>query len=276
MQTIDFHVHCFPDDLAPRAIERIVTTSPGATVWTDGTLWGLRRSMAKAGITKSVVLPVATKESQVTSINRAAPELRAPDVVPFGALHPHTTNIPEEVAFLKEKDIQGVKLHPEFQDFYMDDPAVFPLYEALMQAGLMVVFHTGTDPGPFTNDHSLPHRLLAVHRAFPRLTIIASHMGGHQVWDQVEEYLVGLPLYFETSTAPENFTKQKFVRMCRKHGMERILFGTDSPWYDQTYDRKWVAESGLSDRELEQVFFENATRLITGSCNERQCTLGGN
>jgi hypothetical protein len=119
MKTIDFHTHCFPDDLAPRAIERIITTSPGATVWTDGTLSGLRRSMAAAGITKSVVLPVATKASQVTSINRAAPALCAPDIVPFGALHPHTANIPEEVAFLIDNGILGIKLHPEFQDFYI-------------------------------------------------------------------------------------------------------------------------------------------------------------
>ena len=82
------------------------------------------------------------------------------------------------------------------------------------------------------------------------------------VWDQVEEHLVGLPLYFETSTAPENFLKTEFVQMCRSHGMERILFGTDSPWFDQAYDRKWVEECGLSDRELEQVFYKNAESLL--------------
>jgi predicted TIM-barrel fold metal-dependent hydrolase len=144
----------------------------------------------------------------------------------------------------------------------MDDPAVFPVYDALTHACLIAVFHTGTDPGPFTNDHAQPHRLRAVHKRFPDLTIIASHMGGHQMWDQVAEQLVGLPLYFETSTAPENLSKQEFVIMCRKHGIERILFGTDSPWYDQRYDRKWVQESGLNDRELEIVFFKNAERVL--------------
>jgi predicted TIM-barrel fold metal-dependent hydrolase len=218
--------------------------------------------MIQAGITQAVVLPVATKPSQVTSINRAAPAFRAPDIIPFGTLHPQTTNVLEEVAFLRDNGIRGIKLHPEFQDFYMDDPAVFPIYDALTQAGLMVVFHTGTDPGPFSNDHSQPYRLRAVHKRFPGMTIIASHMGGHQMWDQVAEHCVGLPLYFETSTAPENFSKLEFVRMCRKHGMEWVLFGTDSPWYDQTYDRKWVAESGLNDKELELVFFKNAQRVL--------------
>jgi uncharacterized protein len=262
METIDFHTHCFPDDLAARAIERILTTSPGAKVFTDGTLGGLRRSMRASGVTKSVVLPVATKASQVSTINRGTPGLRAPDMVPFGSLHPQTVNIDEEVAFMKKNDIPGIKLHPEFQDFYMDDPSVFPLYEALAAAGRIVVFHTGTDPGPFTNDHSTPERLARVHRAFPRLAIVASHMGGHRMWDEVEKHLVGLPLYFETSTAPTNFSRREFVRLCRGHGMERILFGTDSPWFDQVSDRKWIAECGLTDKELELVFWGNAENLL--------------
>lgn len=263
MEIIDFHAHCFPDGLSQRAIERVLATSPGAKNWTDGTLAGLRRSMAASGVTKSVVLPVATKASQVKTINRAAPLLRASDIIPFGALHPQAENIAEEISFMKANNIRGIKLHPEFQDFYLDDPAVFPMYEALAEAGLLVVFHTGMDPGPFTNDHSLPRSLAAVHRKFPALRIVAGHMGGHQVWDQVERHLVGLPLWFETSTAPTNFSPEKFVRLCRSHGIERILFGTDTPWYDQKFDREWVAACGLTDSEKERVFHKNAERLFT-------------
>jgi predicted TIM-barrel fold metal-dependent hydrolase len=262
MEIIDFHAHCFPDDLARRAVERVLTTSPGAKCWTDGTLAGLRASMKESGVTKSVVLPVATKASQVTTINRRATRLRAPDIIPFGALHPETVTIAEEISFMKENGVRGIKLHPEFQNFNMDAPSVFPLYEALAAAGLIVVFHTGTDPGPFTNDHSLPHMLAKVHRAFPSLRIVAGHMGGHQVWDEVEKHLIGLPLYFETSTAPTNFSPEKFVRLCRRHGMERILFGTDTPWYDQRFDREWIDRCGLTDSEKELVFHTNAERLL--------------
>jgi predicted TIM-barrel fold metal-dependent hydrolase len=262
MKIIDFHAHCFPDDLAGRAVERVLTTSPGARCWTDGTMAGLRTSMKESGVTKAVVLPVATKPSQVRTINRQAPLLRAPDIIPFGALHPAAEDSGAEISFMKSNDIRGIKLHPEFQDFNMDDPAVFPLYEACASAGLIVVFHTGTDPGPFTNDHSLPHMLAAVHRAFPRLRIVAGHMGGHQVWDEVGKHLVGLPLYFETSTAPTNFSPENFVRLCRRHGMERVLFGTDTPWYGQRFDREWIERCGLTDSEKELVFHRNAEKLL--------------
>jgi len=262
MEIIDFHAHCFPDELAHRAIERVLTTSPGAKNWTDGTMAGLRTSMKAAGVTKSVVLPVATRASQVSTINRGAPLLRAPDIIPFGALHPAAENIDREISFMRMNAIRGIKLHPEFQNFNMDDPSVFPMYEALAAAGLIVVFHTGTDPGPFTNDHSLPHMLAAVHRAFPRLRIVAGHMGGHQVWNDVEKHLVGLPMYFETSTAPTNFQRKNFVRLCRRHGIERILFGTDTPWFDQKSDREWIDGCGLTDNEKELVFHKNAERLL--------------
>ena len=263
METIDFHAHCFPDDLAQRAIERVVSTSPGAKCWTDGTLAGLRASMRESRVTKSVVLPVATRASQVTTINRKAPLLRAQDIIPFGALHPATHDFDKEISFLKADRIPGIKLHPEFQNFNMDDPAMFPMYEALAAAGMIVVFHTGIDPGPFTNDHSLPCMLKKVHRSFPRLRIVGAHMGGHQVWDEVEEHLAGLPIYFETSTAPSNFPPERFVRLCRRHGIERILFGTDTPWYDQKYDREWIDACGLTDTEKEMVLHRNAEQLLS-------------
>jgi hypothetical protein len=209
-----------------------------------------------------VVLPVATKPSHVSTINRYAATLLAPDIVPFGSLHPKSRNYTDEISFMRANKIHGIKLHPEFQDFYIDDPAVFPIYESLAAAGFIVVFHMGTDPGPFTNDHSLPHRLAAVVRSFPTLTVVASHMGGHQVWDQVYSHLVGLPVYFETSTAPVNFSKEAFVRLCRAHGTDKILFGSDTPWFDQVADVRWIRESGLNDGELADIFFRNAEQLL--------------
>lgn len=261
---IDFHTHYFPDALAPRAVGHLLATTPEARCWTDGTLAGLRLSMARGGITKAVALPVATKASQVSTINRDAAALAATDVVAFGTLHPAMTNWREEISFIASYGIRGIKLHPEFQDFYLDAPAMFPLYEMLAEAHLILVLHAGKDPGPFTNDHSTPAAIAGVGKRFPSLIIVAAHMGGHGMWDEVERHLIGQPILFDTSTAPEFLPKDEFVRLCRKHGIDRILFGSDSPWFDQSFDRKWVAESGLTDNELELVFHGNAERVLEG------------
>jgi predicted TIM-barrel fold metal-dependent hydrolase len=218
--------------------------------------------MAVSGVAKAVTLPVATKPSQVAAINRSLPFIQAKDIVPFGAMHPQMSDFEEEIAFLKANNIYGVKFHPEFQDFFLDDPAIFPIYEALAASGLIAVFHLGVDPGPFTNNHSFPRLLSKVSRDFPMLRIVGGHFGGYRMWEDAENYLVGLPLYLETSTVSVNLAKADFVRLCRKHGIERILFGSDSPWYDQIQAVRWINECEFSDHEKELVLWKNAESLL--------------
>jgi uncharacterized protein len=262
MEVIDFHTHIFPDDLAPRAIAKLREYTPEAHNYTDGTLGGLRNSMQMAGITRSVVLSIATKPSQVTVINRGCPPLMSEDIIPFGTLHPEHEAIEEEIGFLRESGIKGIKLHPEYQNFYVDDPKLFPIYEQLSSAGLIVLFHAGKDPGPFTCDHALPQSLRTVHENFPKLKMVAAHMGGWLSWTEVEEVLCGIPIFFDTSAAPNFLDPNDFERMVRKHGADRIVFGTDSPWYDQKYAYDWIDRTTLSDTEKEAIFFKNARCLL--------------
>jgi predicted TIM-barrel fold metal-dependent hydrolase len=277
MEIIDFHTHTFPDELAPRAIAALISNSPESTNHTDGTLNGLKNSMWTNGITRSVVLPVATKTSQVSAINRNCISLSGSGIIPFGALHPEMENFQEEINFLKSNKIPGIKFHPEYQNFYIDSPTVFPIYEALSQAGLIVVFHAGMDPGPFTNDHVVPSMIRKVHKSFPDLLIVAAHMGGWKMWGEVKEYLCALPVYFDTSAVTDQMSKDDFVKIVRLHGAEKILFGTDSPWFDQGEVRRWIEETSLTDSEKERIFCRNANELFsmaTGSKPEAQDCCG--
>lgn len=262
MDVIDFHAHIFPDDLAPRAIAALISNSPESKNHTDGTASDLKKSMAENRIKRSIILPVATKASQVAVINRSCKELSSPELIPFGALHPLFTEFEEEIKFLKDSEIPGIKFHPEYQDFYIDSSSMFPIYEQLSCSGLIVVFHAGKDPGPFTCDHALPPALKKVCANFPHLLIVAAHMGGWKLWDEVETELTGLPLYFDTAAVTEGLSKEQFARIVRKHGSEQILFGTDSPWFDQGKSRKWIEESGLTDKEIERIFILNAIDLL--------------
>lgn len=263
MNIIDFHTHTFPDELAPRAVAALIANSPKSRNHTDGTLSGLKNSMQANGITSSVVLPVATKASQVSTINRNCTLLSGPGIIPFGALHPESQNFQEEIDFLISNKIPGIKLHPEYQNFYIDSPSMFPVYDALSSAGLIVVFHAGMDPGPFTNDHVLPFMLRKIHKSFPDLLIVAAHMGGWKVWADVKDYLCGLPIYFDTSAVTDEMTKDEFVGIVRLHGSEKILFGTDSPWFDQGKVRRWIEETNLTDDEKEEIFYRNAVKLFS-------------
>ena len=55
---------------------------------------------------------------------------------------------------------------------------------------------------------------------------------------------------------PFKLENEQFVRMVRKHGADRILFGTDSPWYDQTNN------TDLTQEEIDKIFGKNANDLF--------------
>lgn len=262
MDIIDFHAHIFPDALAERAISKLIACSPGSINHTDGTALGLQQSMKKYGIKKSVLLPVATKPSQVRGINSESKFFFNNDFIPFGALHPKTEHFQEEIDYLKAIKIKGIKFHPEYQDFYIDSKEMYPIYEALSDAELITVFHAGKDPGPFTGDHSLPAALKKVHLDFPHLTIVAAHLGGWKMWDQVEKTLSGLPIFLDTAAAQGIISDDEFLRIVQKHGAERILFGTDTPWFDQGTTFKWIDKMKISEKEKDAIFFKNACDLI--------------
>jgi predicted TIM-barrel fold metal-dependent hydrolase len=264
MQIIDFHTHVFPDHIAAKALASLKDNAPGVTAHTDGTLAGLRASMRANGISRSVLQPIATKPEQVASINRGCAKLMADDVIPFGTLFPGMPDFESHISQLKSQKVKGLKFHPEYQDFYIDDRRYFPMYEAIQAAGFVVLFHAGKDPGPFTCDHALPPAFQNIIRNFPRLTVVAAHLGGWKVWDAVEEFLVGRPIHFDTAAIKDFLPRPEILRIIRKHGIERILFGSDSPWYHQGEDVAWIESLELTAAEKERILGLNAAELLGG------------
>lgn len=262
MNVIDFHTHIFPDDLAERAVAKLTSYSPETRNYTDGTARGLLESMGKNGIHQSVLLSIATKPSQVRVINQASVALQNKHFIPFGTLHQDLETISDEIQFLKLNGIKGVKFHPEYQDFYVTDPLLFPVYEQLEAEGLVVQFHAGKDPGPFSCDHALPSDLRKIHAQFPKMIMIAAHLGGWGLWDDVEKELCGLPIFFDTSAIAHYINPVQCVRIIKKHGVERILFGSDSPWFDQGDALRWLMQLPLTDDDLEGIAGKNATNVL--------------
>jgi uncharacterized protein len=262
MRVIDFHAHIFPDELAERAVAKLKSYSPETRNYTDGTARGLLESMGKNGINQSVLLSIATKPSQVTVINQTAVALQNKNFIPFGTLHQELNTISDEIQFLKKNGIRGVKFHPEYQDFYITDPKLYPVYEQLEAEGLIVQFHAGKDPGPFTCDHALPADLRKIHRQFPKMIMIAAHLGGWGLWDDVEKELCGLPIFFDTSAIAHYIDPVQCVRIIEKHGVEHILFGSDSPWFDQGDALQWMMQLPLKDNDLECITGKNARNVL--------------
>ncbi len=259
---LDIHTHVFPDALAARVVKQLAGRS-GEQACTDGTAAGLAASMRESGIARSVIQPVSTKASQVRSINDFAIELnRRPELINFGTLFPGYEGNASEIERLKQAGIGGVKFHPDYQEFFVDEDRLSPLYGQLADAGLIAFFHAGVDIGLPLPVHCTPERLARVLDRFPGLTVVAAHFGGFQMWDDVERLLVGRNLYLDTSFTLSFLDHARFVDMARRHGIGKILFGTDSPWAEQKAEVALLEKTGLTDAELAAVFNDNAERLL--------------
>lgn len=260
-RVIDIHTHIFPDDLAERALKQLTSRS-GEKAYTDGTAAGLEESMRKYGVERSVTLPVSTRPGQTPSINAYVISHPSPRLIHFGTLHPDYENLDQEIEKLVRHGIKGVKFHPDYQNFFVDEERMFPIYERVADAGLIALFHAGLDIGLPDPIHAPPERLARVLDRVPNLTVIAAHFGGFQMWNEVERHLIGRDVWLETSFTLAWLPREDFVRMARRHGIQRVLFGTDSPWADQGEEIQRLLHSGLSPAELQAVFHDNAVRIL--------------
>lgn len=259
---IDFHVHCFPDKLAPRAVSQLAATA-GISPRVDGTIRGLKESMKKAGVSKSVILSIATKVTQTESINNWSAEIQDNDVIAFGSIHPDYESWKSELFRIKDLGIKGIKFHPDYQKFFVDEKKMFPIYETAFGLGLIVVFHAGLDIGLPAPYHATPERLEKIVRTFPGCKVVAAHMGSFSFWDDVERFLVGTDIYLDTSYSLGFIDDEQARRIIKNHDCKKILFATDSPWMDQEEAISMLRGLNL-DRESEKAIFGLNAKALLG------------
>lgn len=264
IKIIDFHTHCFPDELAAKALSKLSLAPSGEDIsyYTDGTLEGLKSSLRTAEIDLAVIQPVATKPQQVRKINDWAAANTGPPVIFFAGMHPDFSDWRQEFKRIKDLGFRGFKLHPDYQKFFVDEPRLFPFYEAAFDEDLFILFHAGVDVGLPPPYHCSPQRLARLLRIFPGAKIIAAHMGGYLYWEDVEQYLVGEDLYFDTAFSFAKMGKERMTKMILEHGPEKILFGTDSPWTDQGQELKNFFSLELSSDIKKKILSSNAAAIL--------------
>lgn len=259
---IDIHTHCFPDTLAERAVKTLAAKAEMLTPHTDGTISDLRRSMKEAQVDISVIQNIATKPSQVKAVNDFAINSKDNRIIPFGSVHPLFEDYRNELKRLAENGIKGIKLHPDYQDFFVDEERMFPIYNEIFEAGLVLLFHAGVDVGLPEPVHCTPKRLLSMSKHFKGAEIIAAHMGGFALWDDVREYLTGSGIYIDTACVFELLDNDEVRNLILSYGSDKVLFGTDSPWYDQKTEISKIKALGLPDNTVNDILGGNSEKLL--------------
>ena len=264
---IDFHTHVFPDKIACKTISAL-SEKGGIPPFSDGTVDGLIASMDKAGVDVSIILPVLTNPSQFDSVNRFAKEINSAyadskSLISFAGIHPRCEEIDAKMRFIKESGFPGVKIHPDYQGAYIDDTGYVEILKCAKKYGLIVVTHAGYDFGfPGCPIKCTPDRVLNLIEKVPYSKLVLAHFGGNDMFDEVYEKLAGKDLYFDTSYILRYIDKNIFNKITDKHGEDKILFATDSPWSDPKNDIEIINSFCESRSRANKIFSENAKKLL--------------
>jgi len=259
---IDFHTHAFPEKIAAGAIAKLSHAAGGLEPQTDGTLSSLLQEMDRDGVDISVVQSIATNPRQQTKVNDFAVEMnRNPRIVAFGSVHPDAPNALEELERIAAAGLKGIKLHPEYQNFYVDDEKKKPIYRKISQLGLITLFHAGHDYGFAPPFHCMPENLSRALRWFDS-PVVAAHWGGAGCGEQVLGHLCGENLYFDLSFGYANMPRAIAQQILDTHGPDRLLFGSDMPWHRPAWELRLIGSLDLSDTDREKIFSGNAKKLL--------------
>lgn len=278
---IDFHTHTFPSGISAGILQKLSRLSH-TRYFTDGSVEGLVSSMKEAGITYSVNLPVMTRADQVEKVNSSLladrEHLEDLGILTFGGMHPDYGNYRQELARLQRNGIRGIKIHPAYQGTDIDDIRMMRIIECASGLGMAVLTHAGIDVGIYDRNYASAKQIINVIDTIHPQKLVLAHMGGWGCWEDVERDLAGADVWLDTAFAigpvtpdeagsgtpylTDNLSDGAFLRIVRKHGADKILFATDSPWESQKDYTGRIRRLNLTGEEQELIFYKNALRIL--------------
>ena len=263
MYFIDTHAHIYPDAIALKASHSIAEFYH-IDVQEDGRLATLLTRGQEAGIVKHLVHSVGVTPDRVPNVNDYLIKTVAehPDrLVGFGTMHPDVADVRAELARIKAGGLRGIKVHPDFQRFYLDGDKSVAMFAAIADFGLPVLVHTGDTRYPY----SQPQRMAKVLTAVPTLKAICAHLGGWSVWDDAWKALADFPnVWVDTSSSLYCLTPEQAVGIIRHYDPEHVLFGTDYPMWDPVEERARFDALPLTEAERERIAHLNFENFLKG------------
>lgn len=255
---VDAHAHAWPDAVAARALK---DSELSLKRYGDGTVDGLRAAMEAAGVDKAVCLAVAPRGDHVQAANRFVGSLDRDRFIGFGSIHP---DLPAEelIRDLDANRLKGVKVHPAFQSFRLDDPRLDKIWSAL-EGRFTVTIHVGKVGAHDDGSGCTPAMVRSVVERFPGLEVIGCHFGGFMLLPEAEEQLLGQPLYLDTSWPPSTaeLEPERVRDLILRHGPERIIFGSDWPMASPSAEIQAIRDLGLSGQDTAGILGGNFMRL---------------
>lgn len=265
MKVFDIHTHTYPEAIAEKAV-----TSLGKfydfVPEGKGTYADLEQSASACDVRGFLLFSVATNAHQVEKVNSSIAALVRQSrengylTAGFAGMHQDFPDFEGESNRAASLGLQGVKLHPDIQGIDIDDPKLLPLYE-ILEGKMPVYFHMG-DARPQYR-FSEPKKLRRVLDMFPKLQVVAAHLGGYRATDEAIEYLAGHEnVWYDTSSALWYLSTEEATRIIGKLGHEKVMFGSDYPVMYPASDFARFMKIPMTDGQREDILWNNAVRFL--------------
>jgi predicted TIM-barrel fold metal-dependent hydrolase len=192
-------------------------------------------------------------------------------LIPFASVDPHRPDAVDEVRRLvSEHNVRGFKFHPNIQAFFPNDEVFYPLYEAIQEAGVPALFHTGHSGigtglpggGGIRLKFSNPMYVDDVAVDFPEMKIVLAHPSFPWQDEAISVALHKRQVYIDLSGWSPKYFPPQLVRYANTQLRDRVLFGSDYPMI--TPDR-WLADfeqADFKDEVRPLILKQNAARLL--------------
>ena len=155
----------------------------------------------------------------------------------------------------------GVKMNGAQNEFYIDDPKVFPVIEEVAKAGKILAFHIGGD----SPENTHPFRLAKIAKAYPETPIFMVHMGGahfHDFGNAAIEFAGQCP---NITIIGSVIRSHPLLKAIKTLGADRVCYGSDTPFeYMHVEVAKYNAllDGAVSMEDKELIMGGNIERLF--------------
>ncbi len=258
----DAHAHIYKPKIAEKASQVIGEFYRTPMAVDDAISDKLEQQGDLIGTDRYLVCSAATDVRQVDSINRfIADECQAhPKFVGLGTSHQEVEDVDAVLDQVQALGLKGIKLHPDFQKFNIDDPRMMPLYRGAAKRGLIMMFHVG-DERPEV-DFSSPERLSRVLDQVPDLRCHAAHFGccrqaTMRPLPLMANQLAGADIMYDTSSTFAWYTLDELCDLIDLIGTDRLMWGTDFPMWDHREELKTLFDLRLGEEATRDLLYRN-------------------
>ncbi len=265
-KVFDIHTHTYPEAISEKACVNLGKFYD-FEVMGKGTYAHLECQAEENNVGGYLLFSVATNAHQVEKVNTSIASLAELSrshgfkTVGYAGMHQDFADFEGEIKRCLSIGLKGVKIHPDIQGVDINDARLLPLYEIMQGFDMPLYLHMGDNRPQYR--FSEARKLVEVLESFPRLRVVAAHLGGYKAWDDALEYLAGREnVMYDTSSALWAMTPEFADMMISHLGAENVMFGTDYPVKNTAEELERFFKLSLSEREREDILWNNAIRFL--------------